>query len=122
MGHRTRPRRHVHGDSDRLHVGEAPLLQAGRGESDLRKARDRPLAQLLQPSRRGTATVARERPVLVDEMRLSPLLHDLAPAPTGGASGRTQSYPFSSSASASSLPPERTMRPSARTWTKFGMM
>src|SRR5207249_4759736 len=78
---------------DGCDAGEAPLLLLRGGEAQLREARDRALADLFEPRGR-----------------------------TSGAASRSQSYPFSSSSSASSLPPDFTMRPSASTCTKSGRM
>src|ERR1051325_3332128 len=90
-------------------AGEAPLLLLRGGEAQLREARDRALADLPEPRGRAGGAVARERLEVGD-------VH--APA----ASVRSQSYPFSSSSSARSLPPDLTIRPAASTCTTSGWM
>src|SRR2546426_2816261 len=97
---------------------EAPLLLLHRGKPELGEAGDRPLAELPQPIGCTRGTVARER-LEVGDVPFSPV-GDVGHATT--ASSRSQSYPFSSSSSASSLPPDLTIRPPARTCTTSGSM
>src|ERR1043166_7277448 len=95
-------------------AGEAPPLLLRGGEAQLREARDRALADLPEPRGRAGGAVARERLEVGDV----PARDAHAPA----ASVRSQSYPFSSSSSARSLPPDLTIRPAASTCTTSGWM
>src|SRR2546425_3286082 len=101
---------------DRRDAREAPLLLLHRGKPEFGETGDRPLADLPQPLGRPRGAVAREH-FEVGDVPLSPV-DDVGHAMT--ASWRNQSYPFSSSSSASSLPPDLTIRPPARTCTTSG--
>src|SRR5213078_2604035 len=103
---------------DRRDAREAPLLLLHRGEAELGEPPDRPLAELLQPVGRARGAVSRER-LEVGDVRCCPV-GDIGHVTT--ASSRSQSYPFSSSSRASSLPPDLTIRPPARTCTTSGSM
>src|SRR3990172_6108969 len=101
-------------------------LGSGRGGQRERRlgqrgyVREAPLflPRLLKPGGRRADAIAREPPEFGDVA--IPRVHLMRHATA--ASGLIQSYPFSSNSSASSLPPERAMRPSTSTWTKSGTM
>src|SRR5437764_7045662 len=95
-------------------AGEAPLLLLRGGEAELREERDRALAELFEPRVRTSGAVSGKR------LERCEVETDVRHAT--GAASRSQSYPFSSSSSASSLPPDFTLRPSASTCTKSGRM
>src|SRR5947209_16602521 len=95
-------------------AGEAPLLLFRGGEAELREAGDRALADLLEPRRRAGGAVPRERFEIGDVA--------VRDAHATAASVRSQSYPFSSSSSARSFPPDLTIRPAASTCTTSGWM
>ena len=117
---------------DRGDVGQPPLLLPEGGEAELREAPDRRPAHRPQPARiaRPFALPLELGGIAADagDGILSRRGHGHGPrqAPTGCAAGSgatsSQEYPFSSSSKASSLPPERTMRPSTSTWTWSGTM
>src|SRR2546425_9939311 len=97
---------------------EAPLPLVGRGEAELCEGGDLPPTELAQPLGRVRGAVARVRLEGVD-VPCGPV-GDLGHVTT--ASSRSQSYPFSSSSSARSLPPDLTIFPPARTCTTSGSM
>src|SRR5216117_2391472 len=103
---------------DRRDAREAPLLLLHRGKAELGEAADRPLAEFPQPLGCARGAVSRER-LEVGDVAFS-RVGDVGHATT--ASSRSQSYPFSSSSRASSLPPDLTIRPPARTCTTSGSM
>ena len=134
------------GDSDAAHycalkrglrqrgeIGKAPVLVVRGGESSGVEALPRILAQLAQPHRVALLPLGdqfairfeictqlfrrRRHRVLVSRV-ISRCAH------AGKACGTSASgpYPLSSSSSASSGPPERTIFPSTRTCTKSGVM
>ena len=113
---RLRPRQGEPRLRDRRHAREAPLLLLHRREAELGEARDRPLADLVEPRRRRAGPVAGERLERGDVT----LLHVGRLGHATAAASRSQSYPFSSSSSASSFPPDLTIRPFERTWTTSG--
>ncbi len=100
---------------DALEPSKPPLLLAPARQTEGGKALSAPLPQVLEQLGR--------RPM---GGRLEDGLEDPGPgshARTAWAgSVSSHSYPWSSSWSASSLPPERTIRPSINTWTKSGTM
>ena len=91
--------------------GEVPILVPRRGKAECLEPRDRGQAQHADGLWSRRAAVQRE-PLVALEKRID----------HATASSMSQSYPFASSSSASSLPPERTMRPPASTCTKSGTM
>ena len=97
------------------------LVALARGrQADVLEVPDRPLTQLAQPGRL--------RDEAIDSFEVS----DVAVVRRGchghrypwavSTASRIQSYPRDSSSSASSRPPERTIRPSISTCTKSGVM
>ncbi len=115
---------------DRRDVGEAPILVHRGREAELREARDRLLADRLEP-RAVPSELARE-PLEALEVDLHGLghsrrhipsrLYGRAAAAEAPAAPSTPAYPFSSSSRASSLPPDFTIRPSMSTCTTSGTM
>ncbi len=57
-----------------------------------------------------------------EKMKLMEMDQALLNRPVNTGFSSTQAYPFSSSSRASSLPPDRTIRPLTRTWTRSGTM
>src|SRR5204863_9140540 len=86
-------------------AGAAPLLLLRGGEAQLREARDRALADLFEPRGRTSGAVSGER------LERCEVAIDVSHAT--GAASRSQSYRFSASSSASSLPRDFTVRTSA---------
>src|SRR5438445_11026920 len=97
---------------------EAPLLLFGRGKAELCEAGDRSPTELAQPLGRARGAVPRER-LEGGDVPCGPV-GDLGHVTT--ASSRSQSYPFSSSSSASPLPPDSPIFPPGRAGTTSAAM
>ena len=105
---------------DRRDVGEPPRFELRRRKPELAEAVDRRLAQLADRGRHTPVWLARHA-IELGEVAIAAfrsLGHRRPPhAPTWAPSASSHPYPFSSSSSASSLPPDLTMRPAESTWT-----
>src|SRR2546425_1178098 len=86
--------------------------------------RTRPPHFAARPRRPTPAPPREDRPVAGERLERGDitLLHVRRLGHATAAASRSQSYPFSSSSSASSFPPDLTIRPFERTWTTSGWM